>query len=1852
MNHSWKTRVLSMVLAVVMVIGLVPMNAFGTEAEAENTTPVTDSGAEVITLDTNSANGTAEESVETYGVNGSSGIDYNPNSSESTDNYYNLISKKDWEIAPGIAESQIVLNNSDGSQRQVLFVMEADLSNEYVKVINSYTGMVPQYGNYQVSGMSNQAAIAEEMGYGNVVGAMNTTLSWYTGYAADRINEPLGFIMLDADILFDPANCGYTYGNVGFPSVLVINKDFDEEGNPRPADIPKVEMPQIRSAADLDGWEDQVIPCSSGYILKDGVNQSNPSHTGGAPRSVVGFKPDGTVVIMVNDGRQSPYSAGMSMYELAEVMLDLGCTYAVNCDGGGSTTWVSQRPGEELKINNSPSDGAERSTTTGILFISTAPATGEFVRANITTDSEYYVPGSTVKFEALGTDLVGTAADIPEDVYWQIQEDGMGTIEDGIFVSNGTVGTVTAQMVYNDTVVGEKAIQVTLPEAFAFTSAAITVPFDKTVTIGLTATINDGRNEVTFTEADVELTTTNAALGTFDGFSFTSVSEENAPEDLTSILTAALKGTDLVATVPLSLGKGTEVIEDFENGVSTWNVGCVNNAGTNFNIAGADVETGEVHDGEHSLKFNINGLNFDNTAGSYKQVAIYPEEDIIIENAKSIGAWIYIPDEFYNLWIRFHYYYEGADGTYTKKNTVPVLNQPSVYNDINESGWYYFSVDVSAYNSIMIKGGDTLGTNEAKNCRFIEFNACHMATNDIWTTINGTLNGDYTIYVDSICADFSEAVDDREAPVFGDVSLMGVESETKMENHSVVATTSNVLNIAAKVSENTTKSNATGLNTNSAKAYVDGVLVDSTYSNGRISIANVAVADGVHRVKFEISDNAGNKSVVVRLVEVNSGVAASTIKVAPKDAALDRLYGGSVYWMDLTATDIETIQSVETVIDLNSSNHWELDHMELVAGFTATYSVDDETNTAKIMINRTGSNAQTGEAVLASLPIRVIYYDTDINLEGYTAETYWKDYNFWSHDVKVDVDLGKITYVADYTSDVLNTFSNEEFSVDTEWYTSGLKTDATYKAEHATAHVHTAAVMDDKAATCTEDGYTGRTYCEVCASVVEWGTTAEATGHSYDFVEDVLQCVCGELFTGIHTDGIEYVDGVALSGWVGDSYYANGEKLTGIQKVTAPDSEDEFYYDFGEDGVCENKTKYTGIFQDGQVYRYAYLGVLTSGWQNIDEEWYYFSSSTMANVSGVYEIGGVTYEFEENGKLTTGVWVNAFNGYRYYYGPSYYIWAWWEIDGEWYYFQDGVRLTGYQYVALNGEPRKFRWHYFDENGVSQGLANGMGTSADGTRYYFEDGKSVSGLRYVDGEYYCFISGGNVVRSQKYYVWETYCDLPEGTYEFGADGKLVNGLVQKDDGVYFYTLGQTGQTVGLTQIGEDYYFIDYDGKCATGKLHAWATNCDLPIGTYEFGADGKMLNGIVEKEEGTYYYTLGSVGQVVGLIQVDDYYYFVDYSGKCATGKQYVWATNCDLQIGHYEFGENGKMLNGIVECEDGIYYYTKGNARKERTTVGMTKVGEDYYFVDYDGKCLTGKLYVWATNCELPVGTYEFAADGKLLNGIVEKEDGIYYYTLGKVGGTVGLTQVGDDYYFIEYSGLCCTGKLYAWRTNCDLPCETYLFGEDGKLLNGIVEQEDGIYYYTYGKVGKTVGLTRVGEDYYFVDYDGTCATGKMYVWKTSCDLPVGHYEFSEDGKLLNGIVSKNGKLYCYVLGAVGETVGLTKIGEDYYFVDYDGTCATGKLYAWATNCDLPVGNYEFDENGKALDGFETKDGVLYYYVNGQPGTVGINFIDGYYYFVDYGGKLIVNCSYYVWEGNGILAQDTYKFNEQGRIVG
>jgi len=72
------------------------------------------------------------------------------------------------------------------------------------------------------------------------------------------------------------------------------------------------------------------------------------------PRTCLGIKPNGRVILLTVDGRNDN-SAGMNLFELTKIMRWLGCTDAINFDGGGSTTlWVNGFPHDG--VVNFPTD--------------------------------------------------------------------------------------------------------------------------------------------------------------------------------------------------------------------------------------------------------------------------------------------------------------------------------------------------------------------------------------------------------------------------------------------------------------------------------------------------------------------------------------------------------------------------------------------------------------------------------------------------------------------------------------------------------------------------------------------------------------------------------------------------------------------------------------------------------------------------------------------------------------------------------------------------------------------------------------------------------------------------------------------------------------------------------------------------------------------------------------------------------------------------------------------------------------------------------------------------------------------------------------------------------------------------------------------------------------------------------------------------------------------------------------------------------------------------------------------------------------------------------------------------------
>ena len=87
------------------------------------------------------------------------------------------------------------------------------------------------------------------------------------------------------------------------------------------------------------------------------------------PRTAIGFNADSTKLYFFTvDGRKPPVYRGMTLPELADLMIDFGVAYGVNLDGGGSTTFYLQN-----RIVNIPTEGHERPVAAAILAVSTAP---------------------------------------------------------------------------------------------------------------------------------------------------------------------------------------------------------------------------------------------------------------------------------------------------------------------------------------------------------------------------------------------------------------------------------------------------------------------------------------------------------------------------------------------------------------------------------------------------------------------------------------------------------------------------------------------------------------------------------------------------------------------------------------------------------------------------------------------------------------------------------------------------------------------------------------------------------------------------------------------------------------------------------------------------------------------------------------------------------------------------------------------------------------------------------------------------------------------------------------------------------------------------------------------------------------------------------------------------------------------------------------------------------------------------------------------------------------------------------------------------------------------------------------
>jgi exopolysaccharide biosynthesis protein len=114
-------------------------------------------------------------------------------------------------------------------------------------------------------------------------------------------------------------------------------------------------------------WPDLLHAIGGGPILvadgrlcvNSGPERFRSDITYGAhPRSAVGIAANGDIILLAVQG------PGLTLTELAAVLLKLGAKDAMNLDGGGSTTLVVKG-----KVLNNPADGCQRAVSNALLVV-------------------------------------------------------------------------------------------------------------------------------------------------------------------------------------------------------------------------------------------------------------------------------------------------------------------------------------------------------------------------------------------------------------------------------------------------------------------------------------------------------------------------------------------------------------------------------------------------------------------------------------------------------------------------------------------------------------------------------------------------------------------------------------------------------------------------------------------------------------------------------------------------------------------------------------------------------------------------------------------------------------------------------------------------------------------------------------------------------------------------------------------------------------------------------------------------------------------------------------------------------------------------------------------------------------------------------------------------------------------------------------------------------------------------------------------------------------------------------------------------------------------------------------------
>ncbi len=1699
-----------------------------------------------------------------------------------------LTSKTDYALAPGITESAIITHNKDGSNQVKSWALEVDLS-------VPTTGILASYKDY----MNNLTAPGTQQWGMQTVRAQASKAEAYHKAHTDPNFQVVGGVNGDFFNMGNGAPYGtfVMQGNVyneysGRPYFCITN---DGTAEIRPAGTAPTNVKEAVAGVS--------IMVANGEVTDDArTNGYGPDQL---PRTAVGIKADGSVVFLVADGRQAPTSCGHTFVQNAEELVALGCVTAMAMDGGGSSTFLSRREGSTgLACQNSPSDGSERTVSSALLVYSVATSDGSFDHAVISPKNKVYTPGSAVEFTAVGADGAGAPVDLPENGNLVLADDSFGTIENGVFTSNGKTGTVRVNYVVGELTRGSTTIDIQAPDELSFKIDPLTIALNQRTDLGLRVRYQ-GR-DVEYKPGDFIWTPvvapeyaaeyTSADMGHFEGNTFVASSDASVIGSIT--VTSAFDDSVTATLNQAIIGMRPKVVWDFEDpeaykfsvaymlpngGIHSYLKQspddtmiicsyCDNGVGRGAvnDCEVVDIDSGEVRFGSHALKVYYDFENCVKPDGSQKIdgscFGAFAGASAMDGFPTAIGLWMYAPEGTPNLWVRIRVYDEVQGAILTLNFTEQSKPASDGLGGINWTGWKYLEAPLTGSGKYSFMPGETV---RLMFCDAAYGNGLKVATGATdpvtgktpWKAISPAECKGF-VYVDNVQFVYGSNTDDVDNPVIDTMTVADAASGEQITIQNENDTVVNSNDVELKTTFHDVQNDyTTGVDyeNEAYRIYIDGknVTEDAVVIPTEDTIRYYGtLANGVHTFKVLLRDGFGNETSETRAFTVNGPNVYPTITVSAVEDVCELNQG---YTLRFSSDDAAQIAGFKTVLKVDQ---------DFTDGYTATFAegvtgtVTWNEKTGAFDIEAAGTPV-SGDALLdIAFNVR-----TDLSegknfaytvLEGsitFTDPTIVTDTFAGSQQTK------RVSAAYTVTSDILTVGQTGAKFYVTDYYTGEPAADV------AVYDLATNAVIGTSGAdgSFVYDGYN--------AAETEFSVYAMKDGRysfRYKYNSEV------DAFAG--TGAPQYVvpvtadDGATMIqiGWLSSVLDSAEPAIMQIAKKADYDANGEaaFANVNGESKIYKfdiytarmKTAKATGLAPDCEyVYRvgdgaiWSDVGTAKTKQSGTDTN-FWILGDTQAQADPATELvdtwhtirakaaDGVDYDFG----IQIGDSIEIANLYNLWIGM----------------------MEVYSSDELSSEPVL---HVIGDHETFGDL------EAKSTRYQLglTDAQQRFNYSFTMGDVYVAVLQWDTTLSAE--AFQEACDwLVEDAKNATATWKIVA----------IHSPPYPTNQVAL---------IPWENEMLPKACDEAGINAVFAGHDHSFARTEPMTAGEVDEENGVVYYIVGNTCVKGYTRQLLDEYHFAYTESRNDYKSCYIQVTTTDdeMTISAYDVnGTNTRLM-------DSYTLQNKNNCAKVGHDFTMTGDGLVCSVCGYRGETLEGGKWT-------------------------ENKGDVYY--IGADGTPVTGTQQIDGY--------------------------TYTFTEDGKLTRYAFVLEDGTL--------KKNAWQNVEADYYYLGKDGLAITGSKKIHCVNSYVKSGKtityendytYTFGPDGKLTQGVLvpftKDNGyKGYKYVIAGVAQR-GWYEIGGSWYYFDAvhgndgDGHPAANNVKPYAnadgtyTITKLSISRtYQFDGDCKLVKGFleTTDEGTSYYWPASQGASTvkcnvekvtGLVEIDGATYYFDEDGFMV-----------------------------